>query len=279
MDRLKAYGWQSSVYSVAILGEAAATTPFPDIFFHHHYSTIILCQQKYFGKIFCIFANCFNTISEMIFVDSYRHKGLRKRMVEELIDKGITDSKVLSAMNSVPRHLFLDSSFEDIAYENRALQIQCLQTISQPSTVAFQTQLLQISPRMKILEIGTGSGYQTAVLHRFNVILYTIERQKELYEQAKKMFALLKIRPQCFYGDGYKGLPGFAPFDRILVTCGAKEIPQELLKQLKTGGIMVIPVGDKTQTMLRLKKISENEFTKEEFGTYTFVPMLKNTSR
>lgn len=211
--------------------------------------------------------------------DTYRHKGLRKRMIESLIAKGIKDEKVLNAMNSVPRHFFLDSSFDNIAYEDRALQISCLQTISQPSTVALQTQLLKVEPRMKVLEIGTGSGYQTAVLHRFNVRLYTIERQKDLYEQAKQMFHLLNIRPHCFFGDGYVGLPGFAPFDRILVTCGANKIPVELFHQLKVGGIMVVPVGENVQTMLRITKTSETEYAKEEFGTFTFVPMLNNTSK
>ncbi len=212
-------------------------------------------------------------------VDTYRHKGLRKRMIESLIAKGITDDKVLEAMNAVPRHFFLDSSFDNIAYEDRALQIACLQTISQPSTVAFQTQLLKIEPRMKILEIGTGSGYQTAVLHRFNVRLYTIERQKSLYDQAKEMFHLLNIRPHCFYGDGYKGLPGFAPFDRVLVTCGATEIPKDLFHQMKIGGIMVIPVGENVQTMLRITKTSETEYRQEEFGNFTFVPMLKDKAK
>ncbi|MDY6381008.1 MAG: protein-L-isoaspartate(D-aspartate) O-methyltransferase [Bacteroidales bacterium] len=211
--------------------------------------------------------------------DTFRHKGLRKRMIETLIAKGITDKKVLEAMNEVPRHFFLDSSFDNIAYEDRALQISCLQTISQPSTVALQTQLLKIEPRMKVLEIGTGSGYQTAILHRFNVRLYTIERQKALYDQAKQMFHLLNIRPHCYYGDGYKGLPGYSPFDRVLVTCGAAKIPLELFRQLKVGGIMVIPVGSGVQTMLRITKTSETEYKKEEFGIFTFVPMLKDKAK
>ncbi|MBR1769019.1 MAG: protein-L-isoaspartate(D-aspartate) O-methyltransferase [Bacteroidales bacterium] len=212
-------------------------------------------------------------------IDSYRHKGLRKRMVEELMAKGITDERVLEAMNTVPRHFFLDSSFADIAYEDRALQILCLQTISHPFTVAFQTQLLKLQPRMKVLEIGTGSGYQTAVLHQFNIILYTIERQRDLFLSAQEMFKTLNIRPKCFYGDGYKGLPGFAPFDRILVTCGAKSLPIELFNQLKIGGIMVIPVGDKVQQMLRIEKTSETEYKQESFGEFSFVPMLKEKAR
>ncbi|MDO5760618.1 MAG: protein-L-isoaspartate(D-aspartate) O-methyltransferase [Bacteroidota bacterium] len=211
--------------------------------------------------------------------DSPRHKGLRNRMIENLRTKGINDEKVLQAMNEVPRHFFLDSSLENLAYDDRAIEILCLQTISKPSTVATQTHLLQLQPRMKVLEIGTGSGYQTAVLARFNLILYTIERQRDLYIQAQETFKLLNIRPKCFYGDGYKGLPGFAPFDRIIVTCGAKEIPVDLLKQLKVGGIMVIPVGNQTQTMLKITKTNENEFQKEEFGEFAFVPMLENKAK
>ncbi|MBQ9253429.1 MAG: protein-L-isoaspartate(D-aspartate) O-methyltransferase [Bacteroidales bacterium] len=209
--------------------------------------------------------------------DTLRHKGLRKGMINTLIKKvGITDEKVLNAMNSVPRHFFLDSSLDEIAYEDRALQIMYDQTISQPSTVAFQTQLLNVSPRMKVLEIGTGSGYQTAILQALDLRVYTIERHKGLYEKAEKMFKTLNIHPQCFHGDGYKGLPGYAPFDRILVTCGAPQIPQDLLLQLKIGGLMVIPVGDKVQKMLRLTRVNEKEFQQEEFGNYTFVPMLEN---
>ncbi len=211
--------------------------------------------------------------------DTLRHKGLRKKMIESLREKGIKDERVLQAMNEVPRHFFLDSSLDNLAYDDRAVQILCSQTISKPSTVATQTHLLQLQPRMKVLEIGTGSGYQTAVLYRFNLILYTIERQKDLYSQAQQTFKLLNIRPKCFYGDGYKGLPGFAPFDRIIVTCGAKEIPDELLKQLVVGGIMVIPVGNQTQTMLRITKTTENEFKKEEFGEFAFVPMLENKAK
>lgn len=211
--------------------------------------------------------------------DSLRHKGLRRKLIDTLRAKGINDEMVLQAMNEVPRHFFLDSSLEQLAYDDRAVQILCSQTISKPSTVAIQTHLLKLQPRMKVLEIGTGSGYQTAVLHRFNLILYTIERQRDLYLQAQETFKLLNIRPKCFYGDGYKGLSGFAPFDRIIVTCGAQEIPTELLKQLTVGGIMVVPVGNQTQTMLRITKISEKEFEKEEFGEFAFVPMLENKAK
>ncbi|MCQ2327368.1 MAG: protein-L-isoaspartate(D-aspartate) O-methyltransferase [Bacteroidales bacterium] len=214
-----------------------------------------------------------------MFEDTYIHKGLRKRMVSALQQKGITDSKVLEVMNKVPRHCFLDSSFANIAYEDRAISILCNQTISQPSTVAFQTQLLKLEPRMRVLEIGTGSGYQTAVLNAYDLKLFTVERQKDLYDKAQKIFAALNIHPQCFYGDGYKGLEGYAPFDRILVTCGAPQIPEALLTQLKVGGIMVIPVGDKVQKMLRLTRVTETDFHKEVFGDYTFVPMLENKAR
>lgn len=214
-----------------------------------------------------------------MFEDTYIHKGLRNRMVSALKQKGITDSKVLEVMNKVPRHCFLDSSFANIAYEDRAISILCNQTISQPSTVAFQTQLLKLKPRMRVLEIGTGSGYQTAVLNAYDLKLFTIERQKDLYDKAQKTFATLNIHPHCFYGDGYKGLEGYAPFDRILVTCGAPQIPEALLTQLKVGGIMVIPVGDKVQKMLRLTRVTETDFHKEVFGDYTFVPMLENKAR
>ena len=212
--------------------------------------------------------------------DTYRHKGLRKRLIDHLRnDVGITDENVLEAMNKVPRHYFLDSSFDEIAYEDRAIQILCSQTISQPSTVAFQTQLLKLQPRMKVLEIGTGSGYQTAVLNALDAKIYTIERQKDLYNKANTIFQELKIHPQTFYGDGYAGLPGIAPFDRILVTCGAPFLPKNLLLQLKIGGILVIPVGEKVQKMLRLTRNSEQDFSQEEFGNFTFVPMLENKTK
>ncbi len=203
-------------------------------------------------------------------------QGMRKKMVETLITKGITDQKVLDVMGKIPRHLFMDRSLEMLAYEDRAIGILCDQTISQPSTVAFQTQLLEVKNREKILEIGTGSGYQTAVLYKLSSRVYTIERQKPLYTSAQKLFDELNIHPLCFYGDGYKGLPQFAPFDKIIVTCGAPFIPQDLVSQLKIGGIMVIPVGDESQTMYRLTKISETELKKETFGNFKFVPMLKD---
>lgn len=209
-------------------------------------------------------------------VDNYQNKGKRRLMVEYLKEKGISDEKVLDAMNNVPRHFFLDSSLDSIAYEDRALQILCNQTISQPSTVAFQTQLLNVKQREKILEIGTGSGYQTSVLYYLKARVYTIERMKQLYDKAKKVFEEMNIHPQCFFGDGYLGLPGYQPFDKIIVTCGAPFVPEELVNQLKVGGIMIIPVGQGTQTMHKITKISENETKTETFGNFRFVPMLEN---
>ncbi|MGP1514810.1 MAG: protein-L-isoaspartate(D-aspartate) O-methyltransferase [Bacteroidales bacterium] len=206
-------------------------------------------------------------------------KGMRKKLVEYLRTKGITDEEVLHAIGTVPRHLFVDLSLERIAYEDRAIEILCEQTISQPSTVAFQTQLLDVKHREKILEIGTGSGYQTAILYKLSSRLYTIERQKPLYDAALKVFDKINIHPKCFYGDGYKGLPEFAPFDKILVTCGAPFVPKDLIEQLKVGGVMIIPVGDEQHTMYKMTKISTTETVAETFGNFKFVPMLKNKQR
>ncbi len=208
-------------------------------------------------------------------IDSFKHKGLRRLMVENLRKKGIQDEKVLEAMNEVPRHFFLDSSLDVLAYEDRALEILCNQTISQPSTVAFQTQLLELQEREKVLEIGTGSGYQASVLCKMKAKVFTIERFKPLHNSAQEVFDMLKLRPKCFFGDGYLGLPTYAPFDKIIVTCGAETIPQALVEQLKVGGIMVIPVGAGTQTMYRIRKISETEIETETFGDFKFVPMLQ----
>jgi protein-L-isoaspartate(D-aspartate) O-methyltransferase len=198
-----------------------------------------------------------------------------------LEEKGITDKNVLAAISKVPRHLFLNSSFEDFAYQDKAFPIGAGQTISQPYTVAFQSQLLEVQKDHKILEIGTGSGYQTAVLVAMNAFVYTIERQKELHDFAQKKLRELHLRPKFqSFGDGFIGLPTFAPFDKILVTCGAEILPTELLKQLKIGGKMVIPMGKTDEQILyRFTKISENEFEKEEFGAYKFVPMLNNTNK
>ena len=210
-----------------------------------------------------------------MFVDSYKHKGMRRLMVEHLSNKGISDQRVLDAMNNVPRHFFLDSSLDTLAYEDKALEILCKQTISQPSTVAFQTQLLDVSPFEKVLEIGTGSGYQTSVLCFLKARVYSIERFKPLHNSAQMVFDALKIRPKCFFGDGYLGLPAFAPFDKVLITCAAPSLPKELVKQMKIGGVMVVPIGEGTQTMYRIKKLSETEIDVQSYGEFKFVPMLK----
>ncbi|ADQ81506.1 protein-L-isoaspartate(D-aspartate) O-methyltransferase [Riemerella anatipestifer] len=212
--------------------------------------------------------------------DTFVHKGKRKILVEYLREKlGICDENVLSAIGALPRHFFLESVFEDYAYEDRAFPIAAHQTISHPSTVAEQTELLQVEKGEKILEIGTGSGYQAAVLMVMGAKVYTIERQKKLFDFSKKMFKILGLRPHFqSFGDGFLGLPTFAPFDKIIVTCGAETLPVELLKQLKVGGKMVIPLGAlEEQILYRFTKISETEIEKETFGVYKFVPMLGDT--
>ena len=214
--------------------------------------------------------------------DSYVHKGKRKILVDYLREKiGISDENVLAAITKVPRHLFLESIFEDFAYEDRAFPILASQTISHPSTVAEQTELLELKDKEKVLEIGTGSGYQTAVLVAMNAFVYTIERQKDLHDFAQKKLRELHIRPKFqSFGDGFSGLPTFAPFDKILVTCGAETLPTELLHQLRIGGMMVIPLGKtEEQVLTRFTKKSEKEFEKEEFGAYKFVPMLNKTNQ
>ena len=214
--------------------------------------------------------------------DSFVHKGKRKILVEYLREKiGISDENVLKAINEVPRHLFLESVFEDFAYEDRAFPIAANQTISHPSTVAEQTELLEVQEKEKILEIGTGCGYQTAVLVTMNAFVYTVERQKDLHDFAQKKLREMHLRPKFqSFGDGFLGLPTFAPFDKILVTCGAEIFPIELLKQLKIGGKMVIPMGKTDEQILyRFTKISEKEFEKEEFGAYKFVPMLQDRNK
>ncbi|MEI8116897.1 MAG: protein-L-isoaspartate(D-aspartate) O-methyltransferase [Flavobacteriia bacterium] len=209
--------------------------------------------------------------------DSFKHKGKRKQLILELASMGVKDQRILDAFDAVPRHYFLDTAFEDQAYSNMAFQIGAGQTISHPYTVAFQTELLEIQKGEKVLEIGTGSGFQTSILCEMGAKVYSIERQSELLS-AKHVIHFLNYSPKLFFGDGYKGSPLNAPFDKILVTCGAPEIPQELLKQLKVNGIMVIPVGEgKEQKMLKIIKQSDISFTKEEFGTFKFVPMLERT--
>lgn len=210
------------------------------------------------------------------FTDNYRHKGLRKQLVDTIRQKGITDENVLNAINNIPRHFFLDTAFESIAYEDRAFPIGEGQTISQPYTVAYQTQLIEVKPFEKVLEIGTGSAYQTCVLGELKANVYTIERQKKLFDLVKQFTFKSKYPTlRFFYGDGYEGLPTYGPFDKIIVTAAAPEIPEKLLQQLKTGGRMVIPVGEKdVQRMMRFTKISDTEFDQEIFADFSFVPML-----
>ena len=210
--------------------------------------------------------------------DTFKHKGKRKILIAELVEMGIKDQAILDAFNEVPRHFFLDLAFDEQAYTNMAFQIGSGQTISHPFTVAFQTQLLDLHKAEKVLEIGTGSGFQTCILCKLGVRVYTIERHHDLHDKARRMLTFLNLNARMNFGDGYKGMPSHAPFDKILVTCGAPEIPEELLKQLKMGGLMVIPVGEgKEQKMLRIKKIAEDDVDIEEFGTFKFVPMLERT--
>jgi protein-L-isoaspartate(D-aspartate) O-methyltransferase len=207
--------------------------------------------------------------------DTHKHNGLRNQLVKVIAQKGITDKNVLTALGNVPRHLFLDSSFSDFAYQDKAFPIGSDQTISQPYTVAFQTELLQIKEHHQILEIGTGSGYQTAVLLEMGAKVYTIERQQELFKKAKLFLPKLGYKPKkIIFGDGYKGLPDDAPFDGIIVTAGAPFVPKALLSQLKVGGRLVIPIGDSEQIMTLFIRTSEKDFEKHELGKFKFVPML-----
>ena len=209
--------------------------------------------------------------------DNYKFLGRRRGLVDEIKRKGITDKLVLDSFLLTPRHCFVDSGLEEHAYIDKALPIIEDQTISQPFTVAFQTQLLCLAKKQKILEIGTGSGYQSAILYNIGVDVYTIERNHKLFRKTSELFNKLNIKPKRFkYGDGYKGLPEDSPFDGIIVTAGAPEIPNELLKQLKVGGRLVIPIGNKSQTMLRVTKKSNTKYKKEKFGNFRFVPLLKN---
>ncbi len=208
--------------------------------------------------------------------DTYRHKGLRKKLIEILREKGITDEKVLAAMNNIPRHFFLDSAFDEIAYEDRAFPISQGQTISQPYTVAYQTQLLEVKPYDKILEIGTGSIYQATVLAEMGAKVFTIERQKALFEKTRQyVFKAKYPNLKFFFGDGYEGLPTYAPFDKVIITAAAPFIPPKLIDQLKPGGKMVIPVDEgELQRMLRITKNADGSTTEEGFKNFSFVPML-----
>ncbi len=209
--------------------------------------------------------------------DTYRHKGLRKKLVDTIRNKGITDENVLNAINNIPRHFFLDSAFDEVAYEDKAFPIAEGQTISQPYTVAYQSQLLEIRNFDKVLEIGTGSAYQACVLAEMGAQVYTIERQRKLFEE-NKQFAHLKKYPNIkfFYGDGYEGLPTFAPFDKVIVTAAAPLVPPKLIEQLKTGGMMVIPVGaGEVQRMMRITKLPHGAIREEMFDNFSFVPMLE----
>ena len=212
-------------------------------------------------------------------VDSFRHQGLRKQLIEHLASKGITNLKVLNAMNKIPRHLFMDNAFVNFSYQDKAFPIGAGQTISQPFTVAFQSQLLEIKPYEKVLEVGTGSGYQAAVLSLLDAEVFTIERQRELFLKTKKFLPALGYNCMFVYGDGYKGMPKFAPFDKIIITCGAPFIPEDLVNQLKVGGRMVAPIGDgNIQVMHLIEKISETETRITTHGEFLFVPMLNDRS-
>ena len=209
--------------------------------------------------------------------DTAKHQGLRNQLVTLLKEKGIVDATVLEAIKKIPRHLFLNSSFADYAYQDKAFPIGAGQTISQPYTVAFQSQLLEVKKDHKILEIGTGSGYQTAVLCLMGAKVFSVERQNELFKQTSALLPKLGIRPKHLsFGDGYKGLPNHAPFDSIIVTAGAPIIPQALMSQLKIGGRLVIPLGEEKQIMTLLIRKNETQFEKHEFGDFKFVPLLEN---
>ena len=209
--------------------------------------------------------------------DTFLHKGLRNKLVEHLSEKGINNTDVLDAINNVPRHLFMDNAFVNFAYQDKAFPIGSGQTISQPYTVAFQTQMLKIKPYQKVLEIGTGSGYQAAVLNELNTHVYTIERQKDLFKKTKEFLPSIGYKCNFFYGDGYKGLEKFAPFDRVIITCGAPQIPQSLIDQLKIGGRMVAPIGNgDIQIMHLIEKLSETENKITTHGEFSFVPMLND---
>jgi protein-L-isoaspartate(D-aspartate) O-methyltransferase len=211
--------------------------------------------------------------------DTYRHQGLRKQLVEDIKSQKIKDERILDAIGKIPRHLFLDSSFLEYAYQDKPFPIGSGQTISQPYTVAFQTELLEVKKGDKILEIGTGSGYQACVLMEMRSTVYSIERQEKLYLRTNKFLPAIGYKPKLFFGDGYKGLPQFAPFDKILLTAGTKAVPQALLEQLKPGGILVAPVGStNSQMMKKIVKNKDGSFTETQHGSFRFVPLLSNTA-
>ena len=212
--------------------------------------------------------------------DDFKTQGMRRKLIFLVREKGITDDRVLEAMMKVPRHFFMDQDFQRQAYSDAAFRIGNGQTISQPYTVAYQTSLLDVKRGEKVLEIGTGSGYQTCVLLELGAKVFSVERQKDLYDKAKVFLPSIKYNPKLFYGDGYKGLPAFAPFDKILVTCGAPFIPQDLLGQLKIGGTLVIPVGGgRQQVMTTVLKLSESDFETHELDHFSFVPMLEDKEK
>ena len=210
--------------------------------------------------------------------DTFKHKGRRRQLIQELAEMGIQDERILNAFDAIPRHYFLDLAFDEQAYTNMAFQIGSGQTISHPYTVAFQTELLQIQKSQRILEIGTGSGFQTCILCALGAKVFSIERHQPLHTKAKRMIEFFSFNASLFFGDGYKGNRVYAPYDCILVTCGAPDIPIVLIEQLKVGGLMVIPVGEGAeQKMLRIHKSSDTDYSTEEFGTFKFVPMLERT--
>lgn len=223
-----------------------------------------------------IFAAANVTSTGMLQPDTLQHKGLRQQLVNELRARGVATDDVLAAMGRVPRHCFFDSGFLRFAYSDKAFPIGAGQTISQPSTVAFQTSLLRVEPQQRVLEVGTGSGYQTAVLVELGAQVYTIERQRELFLRAQTLLGQMRYRAHFAYGDGHKGLPGYAPFQRIMVTAGATAIPPELLAQLDVGGRMVIPVGPSGQQLMTLvERLSPTELRTSTHGSFKFVPMLQ----
>ena len=210
-------------------------------------------------------------------IDSYKHKGLRKNLVDSIRSKGIRDEQVLNALQKIPRHYFMDSSFLEFAYQDKPFPIGAGQTISQPYTVAFQTELLKVQKGDKVLEVGTGSGYQACILLEMGAKVFSIERQKSLYLKCRKFLPEIGYRPKLFYGDGYKGLPAFAPFDKILVTAAAPYIPEPLIEQLKIGGVLIVPVGGSdVQVMKSITRISEKETRESQHGMFRFVPLLEN---